>query len=272
MGRPTSRARWFVLALALLAGPGCPETSTSAPPAAYPSREPSQSRPGLPAWLEEPQRWEVGDWYTWDDEDALVSRHAGRSRLRLVGRTPAGVEWWENATWSEDAPRRVHAILVEPRGEQRELLAAFAGTTGEVGQPVDAYESGVAEVLEAILSGFDLVANGRVVPRPGEFEDTRFDDDDVTIGDVVVHALRMKLYKAMGPAEVVGRIWLSPEVPGKTVRVAADGYLFLLPILSQEAGLLNFGREASPEPELRLPDGVWPPAPPAPAPPAPAPP
>ncbi|MCC6522746.1 MAG: hypothetical protein IT373_08810 [Polyangiaceae bacterium] len=98
-----------------------------------------------------------------------------------------------------------------------------------------------------------------MIPGADEFEGFTAEDDDIEVGAELVHAQRLSFAKAMGPAEAVGRVWASPQVPGKTIRVTADGYLFLVPILLEEARLTGFGHEDAPVPELRLPDGAWPP-------------
>ncbi|MBI4955876.1 MAG: hypothetical protein HY908_27905 [Myxococcales bacterium] len=254
----TSSARAACLATALALG-GCHGTSTSAPPAAYPPHTPSQSRPDVPAWLEEPQAWRVGDWFELREDGDLLFGLDGSWRLRLLARTAAGSEWWESITFGDDAPRLVDAFVLGPRAAGGPLLAAYAGASGSVGVASSATSRVAYRALEDIRSGWNLTANGNVIPDADEFDGITAEDDDVEVGATLVHAQRLSFSKAMGPAEAVGRVWVSPAVPGKTIRVTADGYLFLIPILSEEARLTGFGHEDAPVPELRLPDGAWPP-------------
>ncbi|MCC6522747.1 MAG: hypothetical protein IT373_08815 [Polyangiaceae bacterium] len=142
-----SCARAACLGTALVLG-GCHGTSTSAPPAAYPPHAPSKTRPDVPAWLEEPQVWRVGDWFELREDGDMIYGLDGSWRLRLLARTAAGSEWWESITFGDEAPRLVDAFVLGPGPAGKPLVAAFAGKAGEVGVPSSATGRAAYRALE----------------------------------------------------------------------------------------------------------------------------
>jgi len=237
-----------------LTGCGLKATKVSAPVAAYPSKTPAADSQ-VPAWMLEPQKWQVGDWYEWKDDRELAKRGKGRTRLAFLARTDRGDELWETAAWKEGEPKKVHVLVLEHRGAELALGTTWEGVEGGEARLADRY---------AASSAFYDIRDGwkqhGAIPPKSKVDSVEIAHDDVEVAGRVVRSLRIAAVKSMGPARAVVYAWFAPEFPGRLVRIRGEGELFGLPILAMVAEATDYGRMPNPRPLVKLPQGAWPPA------------
>jgi hypothetical protein len=199
--------------------------------------------------LGEPQPWSVGDWFEWRDDDRVPWCGPGTTRVSLLDRRGDGALYQAE---ERDGRGRVAVWIVR----ESRIVDTFEGARD--GSLVATEDPQVAIDCRAHVA--DAWAVSRSLASHDDDTEVEYDADPLEIAGWTLDALRLHASKSIGPATATVDVWVSPDVPGRMLRVRGRGTLLLVPIVSLTSELVDFGHDAPSTPKGALPVGAWPPS------------